>query len=131
MPAPFKPSGYSAVSPYLVVKEAGKVLDFLKNTFEARELRRIDKPGGTIIHAEVQIGDSVVMIGSAGLDWAAAPSHVHVYVEDVDVCYSRAIDFGGVSVQAPESRPGDPNRRGGVKDPTGNTWWIATLIEHS
>lgn len=80
------------------------------------------------MHAEVRIGDTVVMIGTAGTNWPSVPAHVHVYVADVDKCYARALEAGGVAVQAPERKGEDPNRRGAVKDPAGNTWWIATQI---
>jgi PhnB protein len=123
--ASYKPKGYSSVSPYLIVAGAQKVIDFLQQTFGARALRRHDRPDGSIMHAEVQIADTVVMIGEAGGNWPAVPAHVHVYVEDVDATYRLALAAGGVSVQAPE-RKSDPDRRGGVKDPSGNTWWIAT-----
>lgn len=123
-----KPEGYSTVSPYLVAKGAQRVIDFLKEAFGATELRRYDMPDGSIMHAEVRIGDTVVMIGDAGGEWPAIPAFLHLYVDDVDETYHRALDAGGVSVQAPERKDGDPDRRGGVKDPAGNTWWIATQI---
>ncbi len=128
MEASFKPKGYNTVSPYLIVTGAQQIIDFLKKTFGARELQHFDMPNGSIAHAEVQIGDTVVMIGEAGTNWSPVPAHLHVYVENVDDCYRRALEAGGVSVQAPERREEEPNRRGGVKDPAGNTWWIATLV---
>jgi PhnB protein len=124
----YKPKGYSTVSPYLIAAGAGRVIDFLKRAFQAKELRRYDLPDGSIMHAEVRIGDTVVMIGDAGANWPAVPAHLHVYVEDVDASYARALEAGGASVQAPERKGEDPDRRGGVKDPAGNTWWIATQI---
>lgn len=124
----FKPKGYTTVSPYLIAKCAQQIIDFLKKTFGARELQRSDMPNGSIAHAEVQIGDTVVMIGDAGTNWPPVSAHVHVYVESVDDCYQRALEAGGVSVQAPERKGEEPNRRAGVKDPAGNTWWIATQV---
>lgn len=129
MPLPAKPSGYSTVSPYLIAAGARRVIDFLQRTFGAEELRRYDLPDGSIMHAEVRIGDTVVMLGDAGEDWPAVPAHLHVYVDDVDACYRRALAAGGLSVQPPERKGQDPDRRGGVKDPAGNTWWIATQVE--
>lgn len=129
MPASTKPEGYSTVSPYLIAIGAQQVIDFLKKAFGARELRRYEMPDGSIMHAEVRIDDTVVMIGDAGKDWPAVPSHLHVYVDDVDEAYQRALRAGGVSVQPPERKGDDPDRRGGVKDPAGNTWWIATQVE--
>ena len=90
----YKPEGYSTVSPYLIAAGAQRVIDFLKNAFGARELRRYDMPDGSIMHAEVRIGDTVVMIGDAGENWPAVPAHLHVYVDDVDATYRRALDAG-------------------------------------
>jgi PhnB protein len=129
MPVAFKPSGYTALSPYLVVKGAQRVIDFLKQTFDAKELRRYDMPDGSIMHAEVRIDDTVVMLGDAGGEWAPVPAFVHVYVPDVDAVYKRALKAGGTPVQEPQKKEGDSDRRGGVKDPGGNTWWIATQVE--
>jgi PhnB protein len=123
-----KPEGYSSVSPYLVAEGAQRVIDFLKQTFGASELRRYDMPDGSIMHAEVRIDDTVIMIAHGGGQWPAFPSWLHVYVRDVDATYQRALNAGGVSVQEPQRREGDPDRRGGVKDPGGNTWWIATQV---
>jgi len=128
MAASYKPERYSTVSPYLIAAGAQAVIDFLKKAFGARELRRYDMPDGSIMHAEVRIGDTVVMIGDAGEHWPAVPAHLHVYVDSVDETYRRALDAGGVSVQPPQQKGQDPDRRGGVKDPAGNTWWIATQV---
>lgn len=122
----WKPDGYSTVSPYLIVERADRVIAFLTEAFDAIELQRYDLPDGSILHAEVRIDDTVIMLGDAGGDWPATPASVHVYVEDVDRSYRRALDAGGVSVEEPDQREGDPDRRGGVKDPAGNTWWIGT-----
>jgi PhnB protein len=124
-----KPSGYPSVSPYLVARGAQTVIDFLKAAFAAVELRRFDAPDGSILHAEVGIGDGVVMIGEAGEEWPSFPSFVHVYVVDVDAAFAAALSAGGVSVQEPVRRGDDPDRRGRVRDPAGNTWWIATQVE--
>jgi PhnB protein len=123
-----KPQGYTSLSPYLVVHGAQKVIDFLKQTLGATELRRYDMPDGSIMHAEIRVDDTVVMIADGAGEWPPFPSWLHVYVPDVDATYARALKAGGVSVQAPERKEGDPDRRGGVKDPGGNTWWIATQV---
>lgn len=122
----WKPDGYSTVSPYLISAGAERVVDFLRATFGASELRRYDTPDGSILHAEVRVGDTVVMLGDAGGEWPAVPCHVHVYVEDVDAAFQKAVQAGGTVVQEPTQREGDPDRRGGVEDPAGNTWWIST-----
>lgn len=121
----YKPDGYTSVAVYIIANGAQRVIEFLKKTFDARELRRYDSPDGTIHHAEVRIDDTVVMLADGGGDFPPEPVQVHVYVPDVDKTYRRALDAGGVSVQEPKQKE-DPDKRGGVKDPAGNTWWIAT-----
>jgi uncharacterized glyoxalase superfamily protein PhnB len=125
---PTKPRGYPAVSVYLVAQGAQAVIDFLRNTFGATQLRRFDTPDGKIMHAEVRIDDSVIMIADSGGTYPAFPSWLHIYVDDVDKTYQRALAAGGVSVQEPVRKEGDTDKRGGVKDPAGNTWWIATQL---
>jgi PhnB protein len=122
----WKPKGYSSVSPYLMVSGAQPVIDFLKQAFGGSELRRFDRPDGSVMHAEVRIDDGVIMLADASPAWPAFPVWLHVYVPDVDATYRRALAVGGVSVQEPGQKEGDPDRRGGVKDPAGNTWWIST-----
>jgi uncharacterized glyoxalase superfamily protein PhnB len=125
----FKPADYSAVSPYLVVDGAAATIEFLKRVFGAVELRRFPASSapGKIRHAEVRIDDTVVMLADPPPGAGPVPSHVHVYVPDVDATYRRALDAGAVSVEEPE-RKEDPERRGAVRDPGGTTWWIATRL---
>ncbi len=124
----YKPQAYPSMSAYIVASNAQRVIDFLKQTFDAEELRRIEHPDGSIMHAEVRIDDSVVMIaGDGGGAFPAFPIWLHVYVPDVDATYERALSAGGISVQEPTQKD-DPDRRGGVRDPAGNTWWIATQV---
>ena len=125
----YKPQGYTSVSVYIMANGAQQVIDFLTKTFGARETRRMDMPDGSIMHAEVQIDDTIVMIADGGAgDFPAFPVWLHVYVPDADAAYRRGLEAGGVSVQEPAQREGEPDRRGGVKDPAGNTWWIATQV---
>ena len=128
MGQPYKPQGYSSVAPYVVADGAQGVIDFLIGSFEARQIRRYDMPDGSIMHAEVRIDDTVVMIADGGDDNLAFPVWLHVYVPDVDASYRRALEAGGLAVDEPKQREGDPDRRAGVKDPAGNTWWIATQV---
>jgi PhnB protein len=123
-----KPESYTSVSPYLVVDGASKTIDFLTNVFDGVELRRFPDPAGKIMHAEVRIDDSVVMLADGGPNWPPIPSYVHVYVADVDATYQRALAAGATSVQAPVKKA-DEDKRGGVKDTGGTTWWIATKVE--
>jgi PhnB protein len=120
--------GYHSVTPYLVVSGALRVIEFLERTFDASELSRNAGPDGRIMHAEVRIGDSVVMIGEAGAQWPAMPSGLYVYVEDVDATYRRALQAGATSIAEPKDQfYGD--RSGGVRDASGNVWWIGTHVE--
>lgn len=80
------------------------------------------------MHAEVRIDDTVVMIADGVDGWPPVPSHVHVYVRDVDATYRRALEAGAKSVQEPVKKE-DPDKRGGVKDAGGTTWWIGTKID--
>jgi uncharacterized glyoxalase superfamily protein PhnB len=125
----WKPAAHSTVSPYLVVDGAQKVIDFAKATFGATEVRRYDHPDGSIMHAEIRIDDTVVMLGDGGPEFPPFPSLLHVYVDDVDRVYARALEAGATPVEAPKTREGDPDKRGSVKDPCGNTWAIATQLE--
>src|SRR5262245_25992396 len=122
----WKPDGYPSVSCYLMVKQAPLVIEFLSRALGARQLRRFDAADGTVMHAEMRIDDSVVMLSQGSPDYPAFPAWLHVYVRDVDAIYQQALAAGGVAVQAPRQNAGDPDRRGGVKDPAGNTWWLST-----
>jgi uncharacterized glyoxalase superfamily protein PhnB len=123
-----KPDGYTSVAPYLIVDGAARTIDFLVKVFGATELRRFDAPGGGIMHAEVRIDDTVVMIADGNEGWPPLQSHVHVYVPDVDATYRAALAAGAASVQEPVKKD-DADKRGGVKDAGGTTWWIATKVE--
>jgi PhnB protein len=123
-----KSAGYSTVSPYLIVDGANRTIEFLQRVFGATELRRFPDPSGRIRHAEVRIDDSVLMVADAAEGWPPVPSHVHVYVPDVDATYRRALEAGATSVQEPAKKD-DEDKRGGVKDAGGTTWWIATKVE--
>jgi uncharacterized glyoxalase superfamily protein PhnB len=123
----YKPEEYSTVSPYLIVNGAAGTIDFLVKVFDAAELRRFPDEDGTLRHAEVRIDDTVVMIADGVEGWPPIPAHVHVYVADVDATYRRALEAGAASVQEPVKKD-DPDKRGGVRDAGGTTWWIATKV---
>ena len=124
----YKPKGYSTVAPYLVVNGAARTIEFLTNVFGAVNLRQIPNSNGKVMHAEVRIDDTVIMLTDGEEGWPPIPSHVHVYVADVDDTYQRALKAGATSVQQPMKK-GDENKRGAVKDVGGTTWWIATKVE--
>ena len=122
------PEGYHTLTPYLIVDDVDRLIDFLKAAFDATEKERMPGKDGRTGHADVRIGDSHVMMGRAQPEWPAQPCMIYVYVPDTDAAYARALAAGGTSVQEPADMfYGD--RNAGVKDPTGNSWWIATHRE--
>jgi PhnB protein len=123
------PEGYHTVTPYLLVQGAEKLIDFMKNAFDAKETERYSMPDGSIGHAEVRIGDSVIMVADAqGDEYKPMAAGIHLYVEDCDVTYKRAIGAGATSVREPQDQfYGD--RSAGVNDQFGNKWWFATHKE--
>jgi len=126
MPKPV-PEGYTTVTPYLCVSDAAKLIDFLKQAFDAQLLFKMDGPGGRIMHAEMTIGDSRIMLGQPepGKETHAM---IHLYMPDADASYKRALAAGATSVREPADQfYGD--RSGGVRDEFGNQWHIATHIE--
>jgi PhnB protein len=128
MPDSFKPTGYTTVSPYLIVDGASRTIDFLTRALGAIEIRRFPDETGKLMHSEVRIGDTVVMVADGAEGWPPIPAHVHVYVEDVDATFKLALEAGATAVQEPVKKD-DPDKRGGVKDAGGTTWWIATKVE--
>jgi PhnB protein len=123
----YKPEGYSTVSPYLVLDGASATIDFLTQVLRATEIKRIAGPDGKVAHAEVRLEDSVIMLADGVEGWPPIPAHVHVYVEDVDAVYARALAAGAESVREPAQRE-NVDKRGGVRGPGGTTWWIATQV---
>lgn len=122
------PDGYHTVTPYLIVQGADKLLDFMKQVFAAEETVRMPRADGSVGHAEVRIGDSVVMMGEASEQFPSLPGSIHLYVDDCDATYGRALEAGATSVQEPANQfYGD--RSAGVRDLAGNLWWIATHVE--
>ncbi len=122
------PEGYHSITPYFTVTGVSRLMDFLTAAFGAKEIYRMNKPDGSVWHAEMQIGDSRVMMGEANEQWKPRPCNLYLYVEDVDAMYRRAVAAGGKSIAEPKTQAyGD--RHGGVEDPSGNQWWIATHVE--
>ena len=123
------PDGYHSITPYLKLPNAGRLVEFLKKAFGGIEKGRLLRPDGTLLHAEVLIGDSVVMVHEAPSQWKPKPSTLYLYVGDVDATYKQAIEAGGTSVNKPANMYyGD--RVACVRDVSENDWWIATRIEN-
>ena len=135
MPQPV-PEGYSTIQPYLAVDNAAEAIDFYQRAFGAQERYRMPGPGGSIMHAEVQIGDSVVMLSDPFPQASTTPPKqlggtsvsIMIYTEDTDSLYKQAIDAGSESLMEPDTMFwGD--RMSSVKDPFGHSWTIMTHVE--
>ena len=118
------PEGNSVVSPYLIVESIEKQADFIKKVFGSSLSESAKQPDGQIMHAEVNIGNTTIMLGKSNERFPPAPGMMYVYVKNADDVYKKALNNGAVSLMPPEDRFYG-NREGGVKDPQGNTWWIA------
>jgi PhnB protein len=124
----YLPAGYHTVTPYLTVKGLAGLIEFLKTTFDATEKELLRRADGSIHHAELQIGDSVVMMGEATGEWKPTGASLYVYVPDTDATYQRALAAGATSLREPVDQfYGD--RSGGVQDAWGHAWWLATHKE--
>jgi uncharacterized glyoxalase superfamily protein PhnB len=122
------PEGFRTVTPYLICDKAGEVIDFLKRAFGAQVTFQMLNTDGSIGHSEIRIGDSMIMLSSAREQWKALPTMIHMYVEDVDAWYAKAIEAGAESVM-PVADQFYGDRSGGVKDSSGNYWWMATHVK--
>jgi uncharacterized glyoxalase superfamily protein PhnB len=121
------PEGMHNITPYLHPKGAPKVIDFLKRAFGAEEVFRAQDPAGTVHHAKIRIGDSIIAMGEAHGPYQPMPPALHLYVADTDAIYKRALEAGAISIDEPVDQDyGD--RYAGVKDPFGNVWYLATHL---
>ncbi len=129
MPVQYRPEGFHAVTPYVMADDVEKLIEFLTAAFGAEAPEVMRSPGGRILHAQVKIGDSMLMLaGSNPPQWNAQPASFYLYVEDTDGFYHAGVAAGGTSLMEPADQfYGD--RNAGVMDPSGNSWWIATHIE--
>lgn len=128
MPVKAIPDGYHTVTPYLMVKDADRFVDFMAAVFGARVTEQILQPDGSPGHTELKVGDSVIMLSGATAGRPPTPVMLHLYVEDVDAAFERAVRAGG-KIVAPPADQFYGDRSGGVIEPSGNTIWIATHIE--
>ena len=122
------PDGYHTVTPYVTVPGVAALITFLENAFGATEIFRMAGPDGRVGHAEVKVGDSMLMLGEPRGQWKPMPCAIYLYVEDVDAVYERALKAGAESVM-PLADQFYGDRSAGVKDPSGNIWYIATHTE--
>jgi PhnB protein len=122
------PDGYHTITPYLIVEGAARLMDFLGKAFDAQELEKMLDQEGRIVHAEVRIGDSRLMVSEPDENNPPTRSLLHLYLGDTDSFYERALEAGATSIREPRDEfYGD--RTAVVKDAFGNQWWMATHIE--
>jgi len=122
------PENYPRVSPYLIVSDVEETMGFVEYVFNGKVREKMTTPDGSVNHGEMNIGDSVIMMGKASADYPTLNAMLYIYVEDTDAAYKRAIEKGAVSVMEPANQfYGD--RNAGVKDKDGISWWFATHVE--
>jgi PhnB protein len=122
------PEGYRTVTPYLIVDKASEVIEFMKRAFGAQLVFQMANPDGSIGHSELRVGDSMIMLGSVREKWKAMPAMIHLYVENCDAVFAKAVE-AGAEVVMPIADQFYGDRSGGVKDVAGNYWWIATHVK--
>lgn len=120
--------GFRSITPYVFAAGADRLIDFLKQAFDAEEIVRKDRPDGAVMHAELRVGDSMLMVGEGGGEFGPMPCSIYLYVPDCDRTFRQALQAGGVSVFDVMTLPSG-ERYGGIKDPCGNIWWVATHVE--
>jgi len=127
-----RPDGHHTITPGFACPHAAKVIAFMEKAFGGKLVDKFDGPGGTVAHAEVKIGDSVVMLGESGEHMPPMPASLSVYVDDakdVDATYARALELGAISERKPENQFYG-YRVAGVRDVGGNKWTICAVIEN-
>ena len=123
------PDGYHTITPYFVTKNSREFIEFLKKAFNAESVSISESPDAGVMHAEIRIGDSMMMLSEASESYPAVNGLIYLYVKDTDALYRQALEAGAESLMEPADQfYGD--RNAGVKDPFGNTWWIGTHIEN-
>ena len=121
---------YRTLTPYLVVADADAEIRFLEAAFGATVTLNQRNPDGSVMHAELTVGNSQVMLGQAGGQWKSRDAALYVWVPNCDATYQQAIAAGAVSESAPEDKPYG-HRNAGVIDRSGVTWWIGSPIAHA
>jgi PhnB protein len=128
MPTKPIPEGFHSITPYLFAEGAARLIDFISAAFDGELLSQQKRPNGAIMHATMRIGDSKLMLADPIAEFGLMPTSIYLYVIDCDAVYQRALNSGGVSVFPIMTLPSG-ERYGGVKDPCGNIWWVATHVE--
>lgn len=121
----YKPENYTDLSPYLIVDDPKGLISFLETALGGTT-KQVFEHEGRVVHAEVQLGDSVVMLSGANEQFPAVKSVLHLYVPDVDAAFKRCLEAGGTEFHPPQQQPGESDRRGTFTDPYGNMWSLGT-----
>jgi PhnB protein len=116
------------IAPYIVARDARGLIRFIEQAIGGRLSFEISDPAGSLAHAEVKITDGLVMIGEQPKERDRFPAMLHLYVDDSDAAFRRALEAGAVSVREPTDSP-DGLRRGGVRDSWGNEWWFSSPVK--
>lgn len=119
--------GFHTITPYLIVRNAPRLIEFLLTAFEGKLISRKNRPDGSVMHAEMRIGDSMLMLAEGTNDFPPMSIAIYLYVVNCDAVYQRALATGGISISECQDMPYG-ERHGGIKDPCGNIWWVATHI---
>jgi PhnB protein len=117
--------GLTSIIPYVIVRPAAQFIEFLRSSFEGVERMRMPAPDGSIMHAEVAIGNGAIEVSDGNAEYSTAPQAIHLYVDDPDATYARTLQAGATSFYAPTDDHPSGDRWGAVKDPFGNHWYIA------
>lgn len=120
------PDYYHTVMPYLILEDVGEFLAFTKKVFGAEEKMKHNDEDGRIVHAEIVIGESTIMVGESNRQWSSQPGGLYINVDSADETYQKALDEGATSVMELSNQ--EYGRTGGVKDANGNTWWITSEL---
>lgn len=125
----YKPDTYNSLSPYLIIDGAQRLADLLKSVFDAKQLRKYNRADGSVMHMEVLIDDTVLMISDATADYPAQKTMLHLYVPDVIKTFDLAIKNGCEPIEEPVNKNDDPDKRGAFYDFAGNYWAVSTQID--
>lgn len=128
MPANPIRDGFHTLTPCLFALGASRLIEFIRSAFGGEVTFRKDRPDGSLMHCEMRVGNSMLMLGDATAEFGPMPTSLYLYVTDCDAVYQSALHAGGVSVFPMMTLPSG-ERYGGVKDPCGNLWWVATHVE--
>jgi len=128
MPTKPIPEGFHAITPYLFAQGASRLIEFISAAFEGELISHEKRPDGAVMHATMRIRDSMLMLADPAPEFGPMRSSIYLYVTDCDTVYQRALSSGGISVFPMMTLPSG-QRYGGIKDPCGNIWWVATQVE--